>query len=114
MTIKLGNLLPGQRAMLKLQIVSQMEIVCGQYAFILPMAFYPEYKKHGVKDVGTFDYEFTYETRIVSTGRIANLSLPKYAEIAEQNEERTCITVRSTKSHRTIDLFYRTADMMVP
>lgn len=47
------------------------------------MAFYPEYKKHGVKDQGAFVYEFSYETKILSSGRIANLSIPSNAEVAE-------------------------------
>lgn len=47
MTVKLGNLLPGQDAILKATIVSQLEIFAGHYAFYLPVAFYPDYKKHG-------------------------------------------------------------------
>lgn len=83
LTVKLGNLLPGQRAILKIQVVSQLEIVGGQYAYVLPMAFYPEYKKHGIKDKNAFVYEFSYETRIVSKGRIANLSIPANAVVAD-------------------------------
>ena len=50
MAVKLGNLLPNQVATLKYQIVSQIEIVGGLYAFKLPTAFYPDYKKHGIQD----------------------------------------------------------------
>ena len=48
MAVKLGSLLPNQVAILKYQIVSQIEIVGGFYAFKLPTAFYPDYKKHGI------------------------------------------------------------------
>ena len=54
MTVKLGNLLPGQNATLKSQIISQVDIVGGHYAFSLVNAFYPDYKKHGVKDLSAF------------------------------------------------------------
>ena len=48
MAVKLGNLLPNQVATIKFQIVSQLEVVAGFYAFNLPTAFYPDYKKHGI------------------------------------------------------------------
>jgi len=48
MTIKLGNLQPGQSATLKIHIVHQLEVVGGHYFFSLPVAFYPDYKRHGV------------------------------------------------------------------
>ena len=48
LTLKLGSLPPGQEATLRIQIVNQMKIVGGHYTFALPMAFYPDYKKHGV------------------------------------------------------------------
>ena len=47
------------------------------------MAFYPEYKKHGIKDKNAFVYEFSYETRIFSKGRIVNLSIPANAAVSE-------------------------------
>jgi Ca-activated chloride channel family protein len=54
MTVKLGNLLPGQNATLKSQIISQVDITGGYYAFSLVNAFYPDYKKHGVKNMSAF------------------------------------------------------------
>ena len=61
MTVKLGNLLPGQSATLKSTILSHLDVVGGHYAFTLPTAFYPDYKKHGVKVKGAYAYEFAYE-----------------------------------------------------
>ena len=114
MTVKLGNLLPGQNATLKSQIVSQVDIVGGHYAFSLVNAFYPDYKKHGVKDLSAFQFDYNYEVKILSTGPISNLSLPKFAEITEQNEGKTEITIQSTQAHRSVDLYYRTVDMLEP
>ena len=79
---------------------------------MLPVAFYPDYKKHGAAQVQTYD--FAYEVRIKSEGRITNLSLPVHAAIVEQNETRSSILIRSTQVGRSIDLFYRTADMLLP
>ena len=114
MTVKLGNLLPGQSATLKATIISQLEVVCGNYFYALPSAFFPDYKKHGVKDKDAYLYEFASETRILSTGRVCNLSIPEEAEIVEKNEYRTEITVRSNKAGRSNDFYYRTVDMMIP
>ena len=50
MTVKLGNLLPNSIATLKIQIVHQLEVVGGNYAMTLPIAFYPDYRRHGIRD----------------------------------------------------------------
>lgn len=57
MSIKLGNLLPKQKAVLKYQLIVQLAVVNGSYHFELPVAFYPDYSKHGAKK-NEFDYEF--------------------------------------------------------
>ena len=80
----------------------------------LPIAFYPDYRRHGVRDASQFVYEFAYEVTIVSETQICNLSIPDQAEIAEKDETNTRIVVRCTSPSRQIDLYYRTADMLVP
>jgi len=114
MTIKLGNLLPGQNATLKATIVSQLEVVGGHYAFVLPVAFYPDYKKHGVREASAFVYEFKYEVNIVAGASISNLSLPMNAVVSGTDEKKTRMTITCTQLSRTIDLYYRTGDMFVP
>ena len=59
LSLKLGNLGPGQEAILKLQIFNSLEIVGSHYLFSLPTAFYPDYSMYGV-DLSRFAYEFTY------------------------------------------------------
>ena len=115
MTIKLGNLLPGQQATLKSQIISKLEIVGGSYAYILPVAFYPDYRRHGARSNNDFVYEFSYEVEIVAEGsHISNLSLPEHAEITDKDETNRRIKVKSQRVSRTIELYYRTADMLMP
>ena len=67
-----------------------------------------------MKAKNAFAYEFAYEVHLLSETRIGNLSLPKHAEIKEQDEARTNILVSSSRPSRQIDLFYRTLDMMAP
>jgi hypothetical protein len=49
MTLKLGNLLPGQKAVLSLTIMEEAEIVGGAYCYSLPASFSPDYKKHEIR-----------------------------------------------------------------
>jgi hypothetical protein len=83
MTIKLGNLLPGQTATLKSQIISQLEVSAGHYTYSLPSAFFPDYKKHGVKDNDIFNYEFSSQIRILSDAQISNLIIPESTVITD-------------------------------
>ena len=99
---------------MKSTIISQIEVVGGSYAFTLPLAYYPDYKKHGAKSNDDFPYEFSYDAQIISRGPITNMSIPDHTEIVEQNAERNKILVRCTQVSKTIELYYKTADMMIP
>jgi len=59
MSIKLGNLKPQQEAKLSLQLVTHLKVLQGSYMFDLPVAFFPDYSKHGAKK-GSFVYDFSY------------------------------------------------------
>ena len=87
--LKLGNLGPRQEAILKLQLVSELDVVAGHYCFILPMTFYPDYNKHGIKNRDSFVYEFGYSVKIVAQGTISSLSLPSAAQVTERSDDRT-------------------------
>jgi len=80
----------------------------------VPPAYFPDYKKYGVKDKEAYAYTFSYEVRIVSDTRIANVSMPANAQLVEQNDEKTNILMRCDQPGRSVDLFYRTADMLIP
>ena len=81
MSVKLGNLLPNQTAMIKATFASQIEISAGHYAFSLPPALYPDYKRHSMNDNDTYIYDFEYEVTILSDNKISNLSIPEGAMI---------------------------------
>ena len=60
----------------------QLSVLNGSYHFDLPVAFYPDYAKHGVKKTDYY-YEFSYEVRIQAKSKIVRLSLPEHGEIVE-------------------------------
>ena len=89
LSLKLGNLGPRQEAILKLQLASELEVIAGHYCFILPMTFYPDYNKHGIKHRDAFAYEFGYSVKIVAQGTISSLSMPGTAQVTERSDDRT-------------------------
>jgi hypothetical protein len=66
-----------------------MEIVGGSYAYVLPVAFYPDYRKHGLTKLTNFSYKFAFEAKIESIIPIFNLHYPKNAFVASQNNSKT-------------------------
>ena len=94
LVVKLGNLLPGQKATIKQTILNQLEVVAGSFCFALPAAFFPDYKKIGLKGANALEYEFSYEVRICSDSRISNLSVPDGAE-TDRNDAGNEIVIRS-------------------
>ena len=81
----------------------------------MPLAFYPDYAKHGLKrDSGLEAYEFKYEVQIESQTPISHVSVPKNALITQKNDDRTSVKVECAKAGRNVSLYYRTADMLVP
>ena len=47
-------------------IISSMEVIGGDYQYSLPLAFFPDYKRHGIKDKTAYPYTFEYEMQIIS------------------------------------------------
>jgi len=105
--------MPKQTAMISATIVTTLDILAGHYLLRLPADFHPDYASLGTSAIYPA-YEFGYETRIVSDLPIASLSIPEGASVAEQNESRTNILVRGSQVAKSVQLSYRTADMMVP
>ena len=95
--------------------MSQVEVAASCYCFNLPLAFYPDYSKHGLKKNDSLNqYDFKYEAVINSKVPISHVSVPTNAIVAQKNDDRTQIKIESTKPARNVSLYYRTADMMVP
>lgn len=60
----------------------------------MPAAFFPDYKKIGLKGANALEYEFSYEVRICSDNRISKLSVPDGAE-TDRNDAGNEIVIRS-------------------
>lgn len=66
----------------------------GNYSLALPVAFYPDYRKHGIRQADQFVYEFKYEVCIAAEFPISNLSIPENAEIVDKNDANTQIKIQ--------------------
>ena len=94
-------------------LIVQVEIENGSYSFELPSAFYPDYARHGVEQ-DAFTYGFNYDFTISSQSRIQNLSIPKDAEVTDQNENGTKIQINGHQRSRKVNFFWRSRDMLTP
>ena len=54
-SLKIGNLLPGESATINFSVIEDLEIVGGAYAYTMPA--FPDYRKHNFKK---FPYDFAY------------------------------------------------------
>lgn len=78
MTLVIGNLLAGQTAVIKIQVIKPLTIKSGAFEFSMPVSFMPNYSYHemlfGVADkpLYTFEYEFS----VVSDRKVTYLSTP--------------------------------------
>jgi len=115
MKVSLGNILPLQEATISIQLVQKIKVTAGAYQFKLPLAFYPNYAKHGVKDKNAFKYDFSYKLTIKSHKKLSFLSIPPNSSVEKVDEESgQNVTVTCTEPSRSLNLFYKTGDMKYP
>ena len=50
----------------------------------------------------------------MAQGTITSLSLPNHAEVTNKNDTKSEITIECPEPSRNMDLYYRTADMLIP
>lgn len=112
MTLRLGNLLPGQTAVLSMCITEEVEIVGGAYSYSLPASLLPDLKKHS-KDKVDGAYAINYEFDVRSSQKITYFSAPKGTAV-KFSDDRTHATLSGGKWAREIRFFYRSAQMMQP
>jgi hypothetical protein len=48
-TVKLGNLKPGSTCSMTLKLIKSLDVFGSSYHLSIPHAFFPDYKKHGLK-----------------------------------------------------------------
>ena len=52
--------------------------------------------------------------KIVAKSPITSLSLPNSAEVTNRKDDKTEVTIECMQPDRNMDLYFRTADMLVP
>jgi hypothetical protein len=86
--------------------------VNSAYSFILPVAFYPNYRKLGA-DSDRYPYNFSYSVLIKSENGINMISKPSNS-IIEYEKTGRFATIFCAEPDREIQVFYRTNDMENP
>lgn len=115
MTLTIGNLLPGQAAVLKLTLIEEVTVSGSAFAYTLPTSFFPDYSKHSCASGAEpqIDYKLSYNFTIEAGSKIKFLSVPAGATKAISAEGDSA-TVASDKFVKQVSIFYRTEDMLMP
>ncbi len=98
---------------LKIKLIMQLEVKFGSYYFSVPMAFYPDYSKHGVK-ADAFPYDFKYRLVVESTSKLQSLILPDKATLASQSDDGLQAIVECSERAKNVVLYWRTFEMLRP
>jgi len=113
-SIKIGNLLPGETATINISLLEDLEVIGGAWAYSVPVSFFPDYSKHsaiGKKD--TLPYEFYYELKIQAGSKITYLSAPTGAQ-TQFNSDRFEATITGSEVSRQLRVYYRSSAMRTP
>ena len=109
-SIKLGNLLPGETATITVGLVEDLDVVGGAWAYSVPGAFFPDYSKHGGSKL---PYEFAYELKILAGSKITYLSAPVGSK-TDFNADKSEAIITGAEIARQLRVFFRTSAMQVP
>lgn len=121
LSVKLGNLLPGDDAVVNIEIIKELDIEGGALAFKLPLFFMPNYSKHDLYGTNPTEtsYTFGYELTVVPPAgrKIQYLSNPSGTERLEDPMTQS-VTIKQAPTQkypkRDIRVFYRYANMGEP
>lgn len=114
--LKIGNLLPGESATISLSLLEDLEVVGGAWGYTLPASFLPDYGRHNLVEsekANHFPYDFRYKFSVLAADPITYISAPAGA-VTAFNSERTQATVTGSQIGRSLRLFYRSRNMLVP
>ena len=125
-TLLLGNLLPGQTAIVELQLIRALKITGSSYDFTLPIYYFPQYAQHEVvRDLapaGWFpdesalpEYTFEYDIELRAKQKISMISAPEDSE-KTATDKGYRVTLAPTKRipKRELRIFYKHDNMMEP
>lgn len=112
-SIKIGNLMPSQEATVVMSLVQPVQIVGSSYEFLLPTAFYPDYKKLDSSCAERWPFAFAYTVIMKSASTINLVSKPESCQM-ERHDSGKYVTLFASRPERELRVFYRANDMASP
>lgn len=123
----IGNLLPGQKAVINIQIMKQLKIVGSAFDLTIPLYYMPRVRDHEIirlddnfisdkemEDINP-DYSFEYKFHLTSKNKITMVSGPDGAVAARPDGSYTISRdVSNVIPKREIRIFYKTENMLEP
>ncbi|TNV83889.1 hypothetical protein FGO68_gene8442 [Halteria grandinella] len=106
--ISIGNLLPGQEAIVKFQILTLLKIDRGAYQLKVPLSYFPQ---------TVTDYQYAFSADILADSAITYVSVPDQAEVERPEFGRVVIRKKPHSGLSQIQdlvIFYKTANMDAP
>jgi hypothetical protein len=133
-TVLIGNLLPGQKAQVDIQMIKSLTIEGSAFEFAIPTSFLPQFNQHKVVENyrvlpswyrPNFDkeslaelvpeYTFNYDFEIKSSDKITFVGAPTDAVTSETPSGYSIKLEKSSKiPKREIKIFYKTKNMFAP
>ena len=113
-SIKIGNLLPGETAIINVGLLEDLKIEGGAWAYSVPSSFFPNYSKHSeAKSIDILPYKFGYEIKILAGDKIMYLSAPSGSD-TKFNADKSEATITGQEIGKQLRVFYRSFSMQVP
>lgn len=86
-SVRIGNLLPGQEATIKFQLLQVLKVERGAYLIRVPMSFFPA--SHS-------EYQYTFNAEISGETAITYISAPDEAEVVRQPDNMNRVVIRKS------------------
>lgn len=66
--LEIGNILPGEKAIIELQLIQPLKVDEGAFSFKLPLSYFPKYKQSLFAEAGSSEPEiiFNFKAQIKS------------------------------------------------
>ena len=85
--LDIGNILPGQKATINLQMITALKVTQGSFEFVLPMSYFPKLKKQPKKDGEAAESEpqivFNFSAKLRSGNSFRQICHPKTFNVTE-------------------------------
>jgi hypothetical protein len=109
-SLKVGNLLPDQEAIVRFRFLTVLKLEYGAYALKIPQSFFP---------LCDADYLYSFVAEIQASSTITYVSVPENAETIRNDAKPNLITIERRGASgnevvKDLSVFYRTANMEEP